>query len=200
MKSLAAAAVLLALQPAAAQTAPAPAAQGAQAAPSDALIDRFIAALPDQEELGKAGGEIDPAELGRLSALNPGKEAQVRKVLQGNLACTGPAAVAGSLRMLRTVARNLGEARLRKLISFYEGPDYAAFGALAGRMEGKGSPSAEDSSAMAKLMGAYPLQAFEEQLGRAGEILEADQGFMEAALNCASKQVEALEAAGLKSH
>jgi hypothetical protein len=188
--SIAAAALLLS-QPASAQ-AP-------QAAPSAALVDQFIAALPDRDEIS-APGEIDPAELARLAALNPGKEAQVRTVLKANLACTGPATTAGSRRMLATIARNLGESKVRKLIAFYGGPAYAAFGALAARMGAVEKPSAEDSAAMAKLMGTYPLQAFHEQLSRAEEIISADPGFMSDAMECASQQVEALEAAGLKSN
>ncbi|HEX8124752.1 MAG TPA: hypothetical protein VF548_04145 [Allosphingosinicella sp.] len=191
MKLFAIAAALLLSQPGFAQ-AP-------QAAPSSALVEQFIAALPDRDELS-APGEIDPGELARLSALNPGKAAQVRSVLQANLDCTGPAIAAGSRRMLGTIARNLGEAKVRKLVSFYGGPDYAAFGALAERMGATEKPSAEDSAAMAKLMGTYPLQAFHEQLGRAEEIIAADPGFMSDAMKCASEQVEALEAAGLKAN
>lgn len=175
-------------------------AQAPVAAPSETLIDRFIAVLPDRDAIDSAGGEIDSAELSRLAALNPGKEAKVRAVLRANLACTGPAIAAGSLRMLRTVARTLGEARVRKLISFYEGPDFAAFGALAARMDGKASPDPDDSAAMAKLMGTYPLQAFHEQLSRAEEIISADPGFMSAAMDCAAEQMEALEGAGLKAN
>lgn len=175
-------------------------AQAPAAAPAEALVERFIAVLPDRDAISAAGGEIDAAELSRLAALNPGKEAQVRAVLEANLACTGPAITAGSLRMLRTVARNLGEARVQKLVSFYAGPDYAAFTALAARMDGKASPDPADSAAMAKLMGTYPLQAFHEELSRAEEIIAADPGFMSAAMECAAEQMEALEAAGLKSH
>ncbi|HEX8240552.1 MAG TPA: hypothetical protein VF574_12500 [Allosphingosinicella sp.] len=194
MKLLAIAAALLALQ------AQPGLSQAPEAAPSEALIERFIAVLPDRGEIDKAVGEIDPVELDRLTALNPGKEAELRSILQANLACTGPAATAGSLRMLRTVARNLGDEKVRKLISFYQGPDYAAFAALAARMDGKGKPAAEDSAALAKLMGAYPLQAFHEQLGRAEEIIAADEGFMSDAMKCASEQVEALATAGLKAN
>lgn len=199
MKLLVAAAALLALQahPAAAQPAPA---EALEAAAGEALIDRFIAVLPDRDAFGAGTQEIDAAELARLVALNPGKEAQVRSVLQSNLACTGPAIEAGSLRMLRTVARNLGDSRLRKLVAFYGGPDYAAFGALAARIGDKPKPSAEDSAAMAKYMAAYPLQAFHEQLSRAEEIIAADPGFMTEAMKCASEQVEGLEAAGLKAN
>lgn len=203
MKSLAIAAALLALQPqvAAGQVAPVQAAplRAAQAAPSEALIDRFIAALPHQEELTRTEDKIDPAELARLAALNPGKEAQVRAVLQADLACTGPAVTAGTLRVLRMVARNLGEVRLRKLIGFYQGPDYSAFETLATRMEGKASPSPADSAAMARMMETYPLQAFHDQMSRAGEMFAADKAFMDAAVACASKRMKALEAAGLKS-
>jgi hypothetical protein len=190
--AIAAVAALLAL--------PQPAlAQAPETAPSEALIDRFLGAIPDRDEFEKPQ-EIDPAELKQLVELNPGKEAQVRSVLKANLACTGPAITAGSRRMLRTVARNLGRAKVEKLLSFYEGPDYAAFGALAARMDEGKKPSAEDSAAMAKLMEAYPLQAFYEQLGRAEEIIAADEGFMTAAMNCASQQVDALEKAGLKAN
>lgn len=192
--AIAAAAVLVALQaqPASAQAAP--------AAPSEALIDRFLAVIPDRAEIDAVETEIDAGELKALAALNPGKEAQVRAILQANLACTGPAITAGTLRMLRTVARDLGQDKLQRLVSFYEGPDYAAFKALGARMEGGSASSPEDKAAMAKLMAAYPLQAFIDGMGRAGDIIASDQGFMTAAMKCASEQMAALEAAGLKSH
>ncbi|HEX8064614.1 MAG TPA: hypothetical protein VF535_15545, partial [Allosphingosinicella sp.] len=136
MKPLAfAAALLLAAQ---AQSASAQPAQPAQAAPSEALIDRFIAILPDREQIDSVDSEIDAGELKTLVALNPGKEAQVRSILQVNLtSCTGPAISAGTLRMLRTVARGLGAEKLQRLVAFYEGPDFAKFSALAARMEGQ---------------------------------------------------------------
>jgi len=193
MKSLAiAAAALLALQ--------APPVSAQPAAPSEALVDRFLASIPDREVITAEATEIDPAELSRLAALNPGKEAQLRSILKANLACTGPAVTAGTLRMLRTVARELGTEKLQKLVSFYEGPDYAAFKTLGLKMESGAAPSAEDKAAMAKLMAAYPLQAFLDQMNRAGEIISADEGFMTAAMNCASQQVDALTAAGLKAN
>jgi hypothetical protein len=175
-------------------------AQGPDAAPSEALVERFLTVLPDRADIDTVSTEIDPAELSGLVALNPGKEAQLRAILQANLACTNPAIVAGTLRMLRTVARDLGEARLQRLVSFYEGPDLAAFTALGSRMEGNATPSPEDKAALAKLMEAYPLKAFYDRMNRADEIIAADEGFMTAAMKCASEQMAALEAAGLKSH
>jgi hypothetical protein len=200
MKPFAIAAALIVLQAQSASAQPTPAAPAAQAAPSEALIDRFIAILPDRDQIDSVDSEIDAGELKALVALNPGKEAQVRSILQANLACTGPAITAGTLRMLRTVARDLGAEKLQRLVSFYEGPDFAKFKALAARMEGQATPSAEDKAAMAKLMGAYPLQAYHDRLNAAGEIIAADDGFMTAATKCASEQMTALEAAGLKSH
>ncbi|MET1110255.1 MAG: hypothetical protein ABWX67_01880 [Allosphingosinicella sp.] len=194
MKPLAiAAALLLALQ------APPVLAQAAPAAPSDALVERFLAAIPDRDEIAAVASQIDAGELSRLVALNPGKEAKVRSILQSNLACTGPAVTEGTLRMLRTVARDLGAERLQKIISFYEGPDYAAFAALAPRMQNNPAPSAADKAALAKLMAAYPLQAFLEQMNRAAEIVAADPAFVAAGRKCATEQMEALEAAGLKA-
>ncbi len=189
-----AAAALLALQ-----TGPA-FSQAPGAAPSAALVERFIAVLPDRAEIDSNSAEVDPAELSGLVALNPGKEAQVRSILEANLACSNEAISAGTLRMLRTVAGDLGEARLTRLISFYEGPDYAAFETLGLRMAGAATPSAEDRAAMAKLMEAYPLQDWLDRLNRAQEILMADEGFMTSAMKCAERQLNALEAAGLKAH
>ncbi|HEU0133849.1 MAG TPA: hypothetical protein VFR28_03425, partial [Allosphingosinicella sp.] len=147
-----------------------------------------------------ASTEMDAAELERLTALNPGKEAKLRPILQADLDCTGPAVTAVTFRMLRTVARDLGAERLRKLISFYEGPDYAAFEALSKRMEANPAPSAEDKAALDKLMAAYPLQAFAERMGGAGETIAADQAFMSAAVKCAADRAAALQAAGLKAN
>lgn len=195
MKPLAIAlAALLALQPQSGG------AQAARAAPDAALVERFLAVLPDPEEISALGLEVDQGELEGLAALNPGKETQVREILQAHLPCTREAVSALSLRMLRTIARDLGDARLRRLVSFYEGPDYAAFNALAGRLNGNSAPSPEDEAAMAKLMADYPLQAFHDAMGRSLDIIAADELFMGEATKCASEQMEALEAAGLKSH
>ena len=193
MKSLVIAALLVL------QAQPAPA-QAPEAAPSEALVDRFLAVLPDRDQIGAADTEVDAAELSGLVALNPGKDAQVRAILEASLPCSNQAISAGTLRMLRTIARGLGQARLQRLVSFYEGPDFAAFSALAARMDGNAAPSADDKAAMAKLMEAYPLQAYYDQLSRADQIVAADKGFMTAAMKCAEEQMAALEAAGLKSH
>ncbi|HYI39189.1 MAG TPA: hypothetical protein VE053_02600 [Allosphingosinicella sp.] len=195
MKPLAAVAAVLLLLPPQVGTA-----QASEAPPDKALVDQFIAVLPDRDALDAGGEEVDSAELSRLVALNPGKEAQLRAILEKNIDCTAPEITAGSLRMLRTVARNLGEARVRRLIGFYEGPDYAAFRALAVRMEGQAAPSARDSAAMARLMRIYPLQALQDQLGRAEAVFTADGEFMSAAIRCAAEQMDAMEAAGLKSN
>ncbi|HEX8620411.1 MAG TPA: hypothetical protein VF718_00415 [Allosphingosinicella sp.] len=192
--AIAAAAALLAVQPGPGL------AQPPGAPPSEALVERLIAVLPDAAQLDSGGAEVDPAELGALVALNPGKEAQVRSILEANLACSGEAISAGTRRMLRTVAGDLGEARVKRLVDFYQGPDYAAFEALGTRMSATPTPSAEDRAAMAKLMEAYPLQAWLDGLNRAQEIIAADEGFLGAAMKCAEQQMNALESAGLKSH
>jgi hypothetical protein len=188
--AIAAAAALLALQPR----------PVAAQAPSEALMERFIAVLPDRAEIDAPSSEVDAAELSGLVALNPGKEAQVRSILEANLACSNEAISAGTRRMLRTVAGDLGEAGVKRLVDFYSGPDYAAFEALGARMTAASTPSAEDRAAMARLMEAYPLQAWLDGLNRAEEIISADQGFLTAAMKCAEQQMAELEAAGLKSH
>jgi hypothetical protein len=192
--AIAAAAALFAVQPQPGLT------QAPEAAPSRALVEHLLAVLPDRAEIDSSSGEVDPGELDALTALNPGKEAQVRSILEANLACSGEAVSAGTLRMLRTVAGDLGDAKVKRLVEFYEGPDYAAFAALGTRMSATPTPSAEDRSAMARLMEAYPLQEWLDGLNRAQEIIAADDGFLSAAMKCAEQQMNALEAAGLKSH
>jgi hypothetical protein len=195
MKPLAiAAAVLLALlpRPGVAQARETPA--------SNALVERLLAVLPDRDEIGAVGTDIDAAELAGLVALNPGKEAQIRPILEASLACTAPAITAGTLRMFRKIGLDLGEAKLKRLIGFYQGPDYAVFSALAQRMSGTSAPSPDDKAAMAALMEAYPLQEFSEALNHGEEIMATDPAFMGAAMKCASEQMAAMEAAGLKSN
>lgn len=194
-----AAAFLLALQAQPAPAKPAPA-KAASAAPTEALIDRFLAVLPDRDQMTAVSTEIDAEELARLAALNPGKEAQLRPILQADLACTEPAVIAGTTRALRTVARDLGAEKLQKLVAFYEGPAYSELAALVARMEGAAEPSEADGAALAKLMEAYPVEAFAERMNRVQDILVADSGFMSATMACAEKQVEALTAAGLKAN
>lgn len=184
-----AAAAWLALQPAPAPDAP----------PSEALVERLLAVLPDRAEIDAVDNKVDPAELSALAKLNPGREAEVRSILQANLDCSGEAISAGTLRMLRTIARDLGETRVKRLIGFYEGPDYAAFETLGLRMAGTAAPSPEDRAAMARLMESYPLQDWLDRLNRAQEIIAADEGFLSAAMECADRQMNALEAAGLKA-
>lgn len=191
MKLLAALLIALQAQPASAQ---------APDAPSAALVERFIAALPDREALAAAGAELDSTELARLSALNPGREAQLRAILRRNAGCTGPVIAAGSLRVFRTIAGNLGEDGVRRLIAFYEGPDYAAFAALAARMKDAPKPEAKDKAALDRLMRAYPLDALNAQLGQAGQVFAADQEFIGAVTKCVNEQRDAMTAAGLMSN
>ena len=102
------------------------------APPSDSLVERFMAALPPDRRAPPTAPRTDEVE--RLEALNPGKTADIRPIVEAYQACTAAESKTHALALLRDVARALGEAKLLRLTSFYEGSDYVAFAALGDRI------------------------------------------------------------------
>jgi hypothetical protein len=183
------AAALLAFSPQAeAQPGPAPA--------SDALVETLLSVLPDRAQLGKIG-DPDPAEVEALNALNPGREAQVRTILADFETCIAPAYGEGIRRMIRSAARSLGEAGLKRLIEFYRN-DPAVMGPLFERLRGP-APSAADKAEEARLIAAYPLREYAQAFERAKAEAAGDQLFLAAATRCLDARDSAILEAGLKT-
>ena len=129
-------------------------------APSPALVDRFMAAIPDAHRLSQVDGTADTAELARLSRLNPGKAEAIRPVLEAYAECASPINNAISESGLRFAARQLGQAKLEQLIRFYEGEDFRRVVALTERMQPGGTlPSAEQAE-LERILATYPLAEF----------------------------------------
>src|SRR5262245_39921410 len=103
---------------------------------SEAVVDRFIAVLPDTQRLARVDRSADAAELERLSQLNPGREADVRRLLEDQAGCAGAARNGEMNRTLRAVARQLGDEKVLRMIRFYEGGDMPIFGRLVEKGEG----------------------------------------------------------------
>src|SRR3954465_6754145 len=68
----------------------APALAQTPAAAPDALVERFIAALPHQEEFDPPA-TADARRLAQFGALNPGREQEVRTILTAEATCSAPA-------------------------------------------------------------------------------------------------------------
>ena len=129
-------------------------------APSPALVDRFMAAIPDAQRLTQVDRTADPAELARLSRLNPGKAEAIRPVLEAYAACSSPINNAISELGLRFAARQLGRAKLEQLIRFYEGEDFRRLAVLAPRMEAGQTLAAAEQAELDRILAAYPLAEF----------------------------------------
>ena len=129
-------------------------------APSPALVERFMAAIPDAQRLSQVDGTADPAELARLSRLNPGKAEAIRPVLEAYAACSSPINNAISEAGLRFAAQQLGRAKLEQLIRFYEGEDFRRLAALTPRLEAGQTPTAADQAELERILAAYPLAEF----------------------------------------
>lgn len=164
----------------------------ADAPPSPELVERFIAVLPDRQ---RPLDEVDPAALDRLGQLNPGRETDLRPILQAHAGCTAPLIRASTDRMLRFVAARLGSANVEALIRFYQGPDLARFGALAE----KADKNAQESAEFQRLLSAYPMQAFMEAMQAATASMFDDGAFFEDMNACDRARSEALARASLRA-
>jgi hypothetical protein len=132
---------------------------------TDPLVERFLAVLPEANSLRTVDRSADPAELARLVALNPGKDNQVRLILEEHAACSSAANNRLSERLLRNVARDLGPAKLQKMIDFYQGPDIARADLLFGRLERGETLSDAEQGEADRIIARYPLEDFTRQMG-----------------------------------
>jgi hypothetical protein len=177
---LTAAAALLAAPALAAAQAPAPA--------PPALVDRFMSVLPDAGKL-KEVGRPDPEMLRSLKALNPGKESRVEAILVAQEACLSPVANRTSERLMREIAAQFGEAKLQKLISFYDGPDLARLDALAANSES--ARTAADLGEMQTILERYGLMELHVAMSNLPAKFIDDAAFMKALESCASAREQA---------
>jgi hypothetical protein len=169
-------------------------AQGAP--PSEALVDRFMAALPpDRRALPTAPSA---EEVERLEALNPGKSAEIRPILEAYQACAAAESKTQALALLRDVARALGEAKLLRLTSFYEGPDYLAFAALGDRISKGADVSAAEKAEFERLVAEYPLNDFRDTMMKVAMDDAAKLGASEKFAKCSAASKQAFDRNGLR--
>ncbi|WP_146150922.1 hypothetical protein [Allosphingosinicella deserti] len=132
---------------------------------ADPLVERFLAVLPEADSLHVIERNADPAALARLVALNPGKDNQIRLILEEHSACSSAANNRLSERLLRNVARDLGPAKLQKMIDFYQSSDVARADLLFGRLERGETLSDAEQGEADRIIARYPLEDFTRQMG-----------------------------------
>lgn len=162
-----------------------------------ALVDRFIAALPREAERTTAD-VLGKQQIAMLEALNPGREAELHKILDRLVACQRPAIHAATIRVVRKLAASLGEERLAKLTLFYE-KEQVPFGRLASALDRGETLSAPDRAEFERMLATYPLQDWLDAMSRAHEFaMTEDQDVFDAITKCSLQKDRDMADAGLR--
>ena len=151
----------------------------------DAVIDRFMAAIPDP------GSDPDPEQLAYFITLNPGRDADIAPVLQSFAECRN----AYAARALRNVAASLGSERLARLTAFYEGEDFRALDRITSRPEEE--LTAQEQAERDRIISAYPIEDFVAAMQPSNPAFSMDEA-MAMLDQCERERDEALQRQGLR--
>ena len=162
----------------------------------EALVDRFMAAIPP--ERNSAREEFEAQVLAAFEAANPGREAEVRRLIEAEAACVAPLEAELSRATLREVARGLGDDTLARLIAFYESADFDRMEALGRRAEGGAALSEGERADLSAIMIRYPLEAFNQAMLAHSADLIGGHPLFEKMTICHTRRVRAMEEAGLR--
>ena len=169
----------------------------AQAPVSEAVIDRFVASLPDVLLPKSVDRTPDPAELDRLSGLNPGRVEELRPILETYQECILVVINAKTEAAFRDFARQLGTAKVTRLTQFYQGPDFLTFRALIDRTNQGETLSDTETATLSRLMTEYPLPELYAQFKRFEDELKVDTAFVGKITKCSLAKKQALIGARL---
>ena len=170
----------------------------AQAPVPEALVDRFVASLPDALVPRTADSAADPAELERLTALNPGRADAIRPILGAYQQCVTTIVNALASTAFRDIAQRLGSAKVTRLTAFYKGPDYPLFTTLVERTDRGESLSDPETAALARVMAEYPLVDLYGQFKRFEEEMGKDAALIARITKCSLAKKQALIGAKLR--
>lgn len=171
-------------------------------APSEHMIDRFVAGLPRTVWPGLGPSELDRGqleELKTLSALNPGKEGRVAAILRAADACTDAARAGRGERVLRSSARRMGVEKLGRLIDLFAGPDFARIETLTDRIAEGAPPAAADRAELERLFAAYPLAEFGMEVVQGMHYADTDEVYLAALRKCRGEESAAFAKAGIRA-
>lgn len=162
---------------------------------ADALVERFMAVVPPNAQPTDAP---DPDILASLEAANPGREAEVRRLLEAEAACVAPFQAELSRATLREIARSLGDETLGRLIAFYESDDFRRLTGLVEREGGEAALSDGERADLEAVMSRYPLEAFSQAVTTRSMDLFAGHPLFDKMTICHAIRVRAMEEARLE--
>ncbi len=173
--------------------------QAPAAPPPEALVERFIAVLPDVAMARVVDRTPDPQELERLTALNPGRGADVRQVLEEKRACSSANENEAAIAVLRRAAHSLGSASLERIIAFYESADYPRFNELTKLAQQGETLSPEQVAQLERMDATYGLASFYEASKAQMAAIGDDTAFTRGVMRCRSEAEAALGRLQLKT-
>jgi hypothetical protein len=178
---------LAAARPAAAQVPPTP----------DALVDRYMAAIPDTTAMHEAR---DREELiARLRAANPGAvEAVVTAAVDEGQACWAPLIRVRTDRTLRLAVRQLGAEKVTLLIAFYQGPDAGVLRRII-EADSRGALPEALVAEERRLAETYPIAEFAAATRAATAAVRAEPGYEQDSERCATAAAAALARRNLRT-
>jgi hypothetical protein len=176
--------------------APAAAAQVPVPPAPEALVDRYMAALPQNVAAINAGRAEN--EVARLSQVNPGgAEADVRAAVDALETCFSSVLNANPDGAIRATVRAMGAEKLTRLIEFYTGRDHAAFAAIVDANE-YGEMTEAQRADRQRIEARYPVLEFAERFNAALETARSDESFQREAHRYRGIQLRMLERRGLR--
>ena len=165
---------------------------------SDALVERFMAVIPDSNALRNPQWDIDPAQVTRLTELNPDRAVDIEAVRETYRRCTSPTAAAVTLRLFRDTAGGLGDEKLGRLIAFYQSEDFTKLRGISERGEAGETLSEAGMAEAERITSAYPVRDYMESLSRAQMALFQDEALVGTILRCEEEMRSALASRGLR--
>lgn len=165
---------------------------------SDALVDRFLAVIPDADVLRNPQWDLDAAQVTRLGELNPDRSEDIEAVRESYRRCTAPTAARITLQLFRETARSLGEEKLGRLITLYQNSDFTILENIARRNEAGETVSPADLAEAERITSAYPVRDYVESLSRAQSGLFQDQALVETMVRCETEMRSALASRNLR--
>lgn len=162
----------------------------------EALLDRLMASLPPDEQPMSDFPEIATLTA-RLTAANPGREAEAKSIVKQLADCLDPIVRAEVAANQRAAAASLGAAKVRRLIALYTGPDYRIGMRVLGRSH-RGLPlTAADRETEDRILRTYPARDWMDATARARQLSYSRPQFQARTGACQSATREALARAGL---
>jgi hypothetical protein len=160
----------------------------------DALVDRFMAVVPADREPREGP---DAAIVAALEAANPGREAEVRRLMEMEAACVAPIQAELSRTTLREIARSLGDETLGRLVAFYESADFERTRALTEREGGERALSESERAELASIARNYPFEEFNQAVMSRSADLFAGHPLFDKMTICNTRRMRAMEEADL---